>query len=65
MNDSDPRLPDAAAPESADVDADFDDVEGHRMLSPEQAQQRSDAARIERERRFSSQRADDVDDVGI
>lgn len=34
-----------------------DDVEGHRMLTPEQAQQRSEAARIERERRLAGEQA--------
>lgn len=32
-----------------------DDVEGHRMLSPQQAQERSDAARQAREQRLAEE----------
>ena len=34
-----------------------DDVQGHRMFTPDQAQERSDAARIRREQRLDEEPA--------
>ena len=49
------------------AEEELDDVEGHRMLSPEQAHARSLAAASERERRLTSGKMTEVgqaDDLG-
>ena len=51
--DADPAGYDEQAAKPADSEP--DDVEGHRMLTPDQAQQRSDTARVERERRLAGE----------
>jgi len=62
MNTPDSRRPDPAL-DVAGSDGEPDDVEGHRMFTPDQAQHRSDLARMERERRAARPPSDGPDDV--